>query len=281
MRRTIAMLLISSFTVMGCSLIASAHEPNRQCQPVHPRVDLIGPLGTNLPPSYRRQLNRPRYLTGRIAYAIAPSSQEAMAWHKADHQCAYSQDAGRIERHYFYPKPWEALKVGPRRTSDGITNVGLTPLGEGETAPLMPHSSAPKALSDNDDFAAEVIRDTIIDEPVEADDDMPEPLPSPSPSDLDLDLDLKNKLDQDLDDALEKVKDLNESDMELPAPKALELPTPKASELPAPKASELPAPKASELPAPKTSASPALGPVEVIGSGLNKFSKRWIVRGRW
>ena len=87
-------------------------------KPVHPRIDLIPPLGTNLPPSHRRVYNRPSYWHGKIAYYIAPSSQEAMAWHDAEHRCAYKNHRPRIEVHYFYPKPWEVLKIGARIPTD-------------------------------------------------------------------------------------------------------------------------------------------------------------------
>lgn len=100
--------------VLTFSAEMQAHHPNKECQPVHPRYDLIGPLGTRLPMSYRRAYNRPRKIGGKIAYYIAPSSQEAMAWHNATHRGYYEHHRPRMEMHYFYPKPWESLKVGPR-----------------------------------------------------------------------------------------------------------------------------------------------------------------------
>ncbi len=75
--------------VVSLATTLPAHHPNKECQDVHPRCDLIGPLGNRLPMSYRRRFNRPRYLGGKIAYLIAPSSQEAMAWHDAVHLGAY------------------------------------------------------------------------------------------------------------------------------------------------------------------------------------------------
>ena len=108
-----------SLFVFVFSLTATlrAHHPEKECQNPHPRIDVIGPLGTCLPMSYRRRYNRPRNLGGKIAYHIAPSSQEAMAWHDATHRCAYKDHRPRIEMHYFYPKPWEALRIGPRKSS--------------------------------------------------------------------------------------------------------------------------------------------------------------------
>ncbi len=93
---------------------ARAHHPDRESQPVHQRVELIGPIGNRLPMSYRRRYNRPTNLGGRIAYYIAPSSQEAMRWHIASHQGQYKRDSPRMVAHYFYPKPWEAIRVGAR-----------------------------------------------------------------------------------------------------------------------------------------------------------------------
>ncbi|TWT93696.1 hypothetical protein [Neorhodopirellula pilleata] len=91
-----------------------------------PRIDPIPPLGTRLPESYRRQYNRPSYIGGKIAAKIAPSSQEAMAFHRAESLGLYDDNGvkgfvngkhcppRRVEQHYFYPKPWEVLAVGPR-----------------------------------------------------------------------------------------------------------------------------------------------------------------------
>lgn len=98
----------------------SSHEGSR-------RIDVIGPIGNRLPPSYRRQYNRPTYVGGKIAAKIAPSSQEAMAFHRAEEFGLYDdngikgalscqhQPPQRVVQLYFYPKPWEALTVGPRR----------------------------------------------------------------------------------------------------------------------------------------------------------------------
>lgn len=105
-----------SVATLGCLETATAHEPNRACDPVTPRVDLIGPIGNNLPIGHRRKYNRPSYLEGKLAYLIAPSSQEAMAWHHAEHTGAYTDEkkCHRYERHYWYPKPWQVLRVGQR-----------------------------------------------------------------------------------------------------------------------------------------------------------------------
>ncbi len=107
-------LLVTLVAAVVMPAIAVAHQPDRETQPPHQRIDVIGPLGNRFPPSYRRVYNRPTYLGGKIAYLIAPSSQEAMAWHKAEHIGAYKNHLPRIENTYFYPKPWEAMRIGQR-----------------------------------------------------------------------------------------------------------------------------------------------------------------------
>jgi hypothetical protein len=100
---------------MACFLHPlSAHYPDRGSQRVHQRIDVIGPLGNRLPMEYRRRYNRPTNLGGKIAYHIAPTSQEAMRWHQATHRGHYHSGAPRMVDHYFYPKPWEMIPIGPR-----------------------------------------------------------------------------------------------------------------------------------------------------------------------
>ena len=43
-----------------------------------------------------------------------------MAWHEAQHLGAYENKRPRLEKHYFFPKPWEALRMGSRKpTTEG------------------------------------------------------------------------------------------------------------------------------------------------------------------
>lgn len=98
----------------ACSMELAAHQPDRENQRIWPRIDLIPPLGVSLPSSYARRYNRPSSRVGRLLYQIAPASREAMAWHDASHQEAYRLDRGRLEKHFFYAKPWERLRLGPR-----------------------------------------------------------------------------------------------------------------------------------------------------------------------
>ncbi len=113
MRTWIACLL-----AVSCLSSAQAHHPDRESQPVRRRIDVIGPIGNQLPMEHRRRFNRPTNLGGKIAYHIAPSSQEAMRWHKATHQGQYKCDAPRMVANYFYPKPWEAIRIGARPNRD-------------------------------------------------------------------------------------------------------------------------------------------------------------------
>jgi hypothetical protein len=113
---TFALLMTSLCGIIGPSN-ASAHHPDREHQRIWPRIDVIPPLGYHLPMEYRRRFNRPTKVGGWIAYHIEPTSQEAMAWHDATHQRAYSDHRGRLEKHFFYPKPWEGLQLGPREES--------------------------------------------------------------------------------------------------------------------------------------------------------------------
>ena len=96
------------------SVPAMAHFPDKGRQRIHGYFDLIPPLGNRLPMSYRRFYNRPSHIGGRIAYFIEPTSQEAMAWHRAAHKGYYKNHAPRMVTHYFYPKPWDAIRIGAR-----------------------------------------------------------------------------------------------------------------------------------------------------------------------
>lgn len=107
---------IMTVVLAGIAVPAMAHHPDREHQHVTPRVDVIGPVGNRFGPSYRWRYNRPTYLGGKIMYKIAPTSQEAMAWHMAEHRCDYDCDHGRIVNHYFYAKPYDSLLIGGRKS---------------------------------------------------------------------------------------------------------------------------------------------------------------------
>jgi hypothetical protein len=140
-------ILIFCLLAASCLTSSQAHHPDRESHPVHQRIDLIGPLGNRLPMSYRRRYNRPTDVGGKIAYHIAPTSQEAMRWHRATHQGQYENYENGAPRprtvaHYFYPKPWESIRIGPRprRDPEADQNDGVEMLPEmqGEAELMVP-----------------------------------------------------------------------------------------------------------------------------------------------
>ena len=82
--------------------------------PALQRQDLFLHNVWNSIPEYRIVYNRPRYLTGYLAYKIEPSSQEAMAWQTNYCNGNYANHCGPYVPHYYYPKPWESLKTSSR-----------------------------------------------------------------------------------------------------------------------------------------------------------------------
>ncbi|MEL7264743.1 MAG: hypothetical protein AAFP69_08060 [Planctomycetota bacterium] len=109
---TMAMFFLTTLTSD-----AVAHHPQPHRVPRHSRIEVIPPL-RNPHGSYRRRYNRPTNLGGKIAYIVAPTSQEAMAWHAAQHQGLYRGGVHHpLPAHvpqYRYPKPWQVLQTGPR-----------------------------------------------------------------------------------------------------------------------------------------------------------------------
>ncbi len=133
---------LSALAVMLCAAVpAAAHHPEWQSHPVTPRIDVIPPLGNNLPYSHSARYNRPGYVTGKIAYWIAPSTREAMSWHRAAHLGYYANHAPRMVTHYCFPKPWEVLGIGARTdTTAPAVTTGPAPMSQStETAtPQVP-----------------------------------------------------------------------------------------------------------------------------------------------
>ena len=127
---------LSSTVVIGLTLLlapqAAAHFPHHENRPVRQHVEPIPSIGANLP-SHRERYNRPRYLGGKIAYYIAPSSQEAMSWHRSVHRGYYANHAPRMEDRYIYAKPWQALMVGPRTPRDAQTSSADNTADSSET----------------------------------------------------------------------------------------------------------------------------------------------------
>lgn len=128
---------LSALAVMLCAAApAAAHHPDWKSHPVTPRIDVIPPLGNNLPLSHSARYNRPGYVTGKIAYWIAPSSREAMAWHRASHLGYYANHAPRMVTHYCFPKPWEVLGTGARTDATATTpSITVPTMPPTDTAP--------------------------------------------------------------------------------------------------------------------------------------------------
>ncbi len=108
-----------------------------------PRIDVIPPLGNNLPPSYARRYNRPSYLTGRLHYTIAPATREAMAWHRAAHRGYYANHAPRMVTHYMFPKPWEVVGASAQ---GGLAKSGSAAGLEADDAPDVPMEALPPGI---------------------------------------------------------------------------------------------------------------------------------------
>lgn len=163
--------------------IAMAHHPDRMSQPVQSRGDLIGPLGNQLPPGHRRVYNRPGKWAGKIAYWIAPSSQEAMTWHRDQHAGLYPDglcpdSCPRTVQQFFYPKPWESLRIGARPKNPADIKRSSSYLSEDENVAendtelvdesiedLEPKLEMPQALRIGEDAGASKVESLeLIDE---------------------------------------------------------------------------------------------------------------------
>lgn len=109
-----------------------------------PRPNILPDWIYNHHVAYRQRYNRPRYFGGKIAYHIAPSSQEAMAW-------AENMDRGYYDgfhnpplvKRYCYPKPWEALNTGPRPNVTSLAGAGQPGCCPPGVVPGSPEAIAP------------------------------------------------------------------------------------------------------------------------------------------
>lgn len=63
---------------------------------------------------YRKEMNRPRFVTGYMLSKIEPTSQEAMSWEEHHAEGAYRNHRPGYVKTYYYPKPWEVLPIDPR-----------------------------------------------------------------------------------------------------------------------------------------------------------------------
>lgn len=133
-----SLAFLGGLLIAGSSWAAPPERPTLNHNTEDPRPNILPNWIYNHHVPYRLRYNRPRYFGGKIAYHIAPSSQEAMAW-------AENLDRGYYDgfhnpplvKRYCYPKPWEALNTGPRPTS-------VTKPGAFEQVPLGPEGVVPR-----------------------------------------------------------------------------------------------------------------------------------------
>ncbi len=98
-----------------CGSLAQAAERPTLINTRDPRPDILPRPFYDNHTEYRAQYNRPRFLTGWLAYEVSRTSQEAMVW--KENYCAGNYDQHHmppVYKTYYYPKPWEALDVGAR-----------------------------------------------------------------------------------------------------------------------------------------------------------------------
>lgn len=107
-------LLLAVLVLAGWMKPVHAGHPY---DPADPRPDFLPHTLYYAHDSYRKTYNRPRFIPGYLGSKFEPSSQEAMSW--KDSYCGgwYGTHCKTPVPHYYYPKPWEALNVGPRRDS--------------------------------------------------------------------------------------------------------------------------------------------------------------------
>lgn len=103
-------------TLGGISSVVSAGErPTFNKDTCDPRPDILPYWLTSWHTDYRQRYNRPRYIGGKLAYYIEPTSQEAMVWCEANNMGLYKTcNHPPVYKQYNSPKPWEILQTGPR-----------------------------------------------------------------------------------------------------------------------------------------------------------------------
>ena len=109
-----ASLTIILLCVLNSQSFAGDWLSGTYLDPALQRQDILSHHIWNSMPEYRNVYNRPRYVSGYLAYKIEPSSQEAMAWQTNYCNGNYANHSGPYVPHYYYPKPWESLKTSSR-----------------------------------------------------------------------------------------------------------------------------------------------------------------------
>lgn len=108
----VCMIILSAMFVPNLS---AGERPTFNKDTCDPRPDILPYWLTSWHTDYRREYNRPRYLSGKIAHAVEPTSQEAMVWCEANQMGLYDTcKHPPVYKSYNTPKPWEILATGPR-----------------------------------------------------------------------------------------------------------------------------------------------------------------------
>lgn len=106
-----------------------------------PRPDILAHPFYYAHTEYRREYNRPRNLTGWLAYKIAPSSQEAMVWEENYRAGRYDKKhTPPVYKRYYAPKPWEVLQIGARpdvRKQDATATPQASPSGYSQSPSVV------------------------------------------------------------------------------------------------------------------------------------------------
>lgn len=134
------------FAGLVCTASIAASCDGHAAPPERPTLNHTADPRPNILPNglynfwtpYRLQKNRPTNVIGHAAYYFAPQSQEAMVWaenHAQGHYHPHHQPA--YFKQYYYPKPWEALTVGPRPDHQHHGGMQQSP-ADGETVPATP-----------------------------------------------------------------------------------------------------------------------------------------------
>lgn len=138
-------LLFALVLTLNLPCLHASERPTLNPQTNDPRPDILAHPFYDSRPEYRREYNRPRYWSGKLAYHMSRTSQEAMAWQ--ENYCAGNYacpDMAPLCKHFYYPKPWEGLNTGARPDTQVMTKAPATPSVVPESAPPAPKLTKPK-----------------------------------------------------------------------------------------------------------------------------------------
>ncbi len=165
-------LLAAMVATSGWSVTRAAERPTLK-NTCDPRPDILPHPFYHQRTEYRRQYNRPRYVTGWLAYKIEPTSQEAMVWYENYRAGVYDQKhAPARYKRYFGPKPWEALQIGARPDFQQVSKQAV-PMPQSPITNQAPEEPQNLVEDDNADTSSSRSTGPAVPPPAEA----------PSPSD--------------------------------------------------------------------------------------------------